>query len=73
MVGTARRAPLPTLYFFLPGALAGIELLHKILIYGFYFQSRFDLLTNLLVQLLLSSYELWGRYEVPSLVAVCLC
>ena len=40
------------------GALAEIEQLRYILMYEIYFQPRFGLLTNLLVQLLLSSYKL---------------
>jgi hypothetical protein len=39
------------------GALAGIEQLRKILMYGFYSQSRFGLLTNPLVELPLSGYS----------------
>ena len=38
--------------------LAGIDLLCKILIMNVYFRCQFGLLTNLLVQLLLSSHEL---------------
>jgi hypothetical protein len=40
--------------------LAGIEQLRKLLIYWLYFQFRFSLLTNLLVQLLLAIYKLCG-------------